>query len=101
MRPLDAESERLVALVLTYWAIAPSRFLYVRLLQPSQNLRSYIPGSPTPFKISRTKIDLLLQVPQVLLCGSRLRCPPPRNRPVTRLRLNAAVDRLSQDMESV
>ena len=58
---------------------------------PRKTYGLYIPGSPTPFKISRTKIDLFFKCPKCFYLDRVCGIAQPPGYPFS---LNAAVDRL-------
>ena len=58
---------------------------------PRKTYGLYIPGSPTPFKISRTKIDLFFKCPKCFYLDRVCGVAQPPGYPFT---LNSAVDRL-------
>jgi hypothetical protein len=58
---------------------------------PRKTYGLYIPGSPTPFKVSRTKIDLFMKCPKSFYLDRVYGVAQPPGYPFS---LNAAVDRL-------
>ena len=58
---------------------------------PKRSKNMYVPGSSTPFKLSRSKIDLYIQCPRCFYLDRRLGVGSPPGYPYT---LNSAVDAL-------